>query len=109
MNRIFRLRHDAHVRADSTCTELRAFFDTTPGGRTARAALASSVADGSRLLADRERRMDDRQSALKQIASLRRTLHAGLAAVVRFCAFAKIDDPAKVITRPRFASHTDLL
>jgi hypothetical protein len=40
---------------------------------------------------------------------LRRALHAGLAVVVRFCIFAKLDVLAKVVTPPRFASNTELL
>src|SRR5437773_12086619 len=77
MNRKFRLRHDAHVRADSTCAELHEYFDPTPGGQSARGTLATSVADGARLLADRERHKDDRHSAARQIVVWRRPLRGG--------------------------------
>jgi hypothetical protein len=63
MRKEIRRRHEAYVRAQSVCAEHSAFFDATAGGRKARTALATQMAEVDRLLVlqDRSRSVAGRQ------------------------------------------------
>jgi hypothetical protein len=83
MRKQVRRRHHAHVRAQSVCAEHSAFFDATPGGQKARAALGTQMAEVDRLLALQERSIEDRRAATERCRLSRRTLRDAAGAVVR--------------------------
>ncbi len=78
-----RRRHDAHVRTHGVCSDHGPFFDTTPGGRKARARFGAHVAEVGRLLALQQRSIEDRRAATAQCRRWRRTLRTAAKAVVR--------------------------
>ena len=88
-----RRRHDAHMRAQSVCAEHREWFDGTPGGQKARAALGTHVADVDRLHALQDRLMEDGRAATEQCRQCRRTLRAAARAIVMVGRIVNLDDP----------------
>jgi hypothetical protein len=86
-------RHHAHIRAQQVCAEQREWFDRTPGGRKARAALGTHVADVDRLHSLQERSIEDGRAAIEQCRQARHTLRTGAKAFVMVGRVVNLDAP----------------
>jgi len=91
MRKQVRRRHEAHVRAESVCTEHSAFFDATPGGQKAHADHGKQVAEVGRLLALQHRSNLDRRDATEQSRLSRRALRNAVRAVIRVGRIVNLD------------------
>ena len=91
MRKDIRRRHDAHLRAQSVCTEHSALFDVTTGGQTTRAAFGAQVADVDRLLALQQRSIEERRAATEQCRRSRRTLRNAGGAIVKVGRLVNLD------------------
>jgi len=110
MHQEIRRRYDAHVRANSVCTEHRALFDATAGGRKMITALGTYVADVERLLALQAQSIQDRRTATEQCRLSRRALRDAGKVVVRVASLVNLDDPMMPTARlPGPMSDDDLL
>ena len=92
MRKQVRRRHDAHVRANSVCTEHTAIVDAVAGGHQTREALSAHVADVDRLLALQERSIEDRRAATEQGRLSRRALREAATLVIRVGKLVHLDN-----------------
>ena len=110
MRKDIRRRRDAHVRTNGVCTEHRAIFDATPGGRKTRIALATCVADADRQLALQKQAIEDRRASTEQISRSRRALRDFAGAIVRIGRLVTLDEPLMATLQlPGTMNDDDLL
>jgi hypothetical protein len=108
MRKQIRRRHEAYVRAQSVCAEHSAFFDATPGGQKARAALATQMAEVDRLLVLQDRSIEERRGATAQSRLSRSILRDAAKTAVTIGRTVNLD-PAATMRLPGNASNDELL
>src|SRR5436190_9175150 len=83
MERFVKLRHEAQVRSNDVCTRNSDAVDVNPGRKKTRLALTGYVTESTRLIAVRDRALEERKAATQQCRLCRRSLRGAGKAVVK--------------------------
>ena len=97
MKKTVRLTHDSQVRSNDVATANSSTWDGSGGANGARLALNDYVTESTRLLAVRQRAMDDRRAATQKCRACRISLRTLDSAVVRF---------GKLVNQPDMVTET---